>query len=387
MFTTAPPGVPQGAPEKGASQKSVAEEGVPEAAELVRQYPIAVLIPAYRPNRTLTDVVAALVYRGIANVVVIDDGSGPPYRALFDDLAQIPGVHVLRHAINLGKGSALKTAFNYVLTSQPDAIGVITADADGQHDPDDIVRICQRFTTSPEALILGARTFSGDVPLRSRFGNSLTRRVMQLVLGQKLADTQTGLRAIPLAMLPRLMKVPATGYEFELEMLIAAKHQAVRVIEQPIRTIYEPGNPASHFHPLRDSMRIYFVLLRFSMISLVTAVIDNLTFYFAYRATGTIAGAQIAGRTAALLFNYRSVRKAVFFSDQPHRVLVPRYLLLVGVNALASYAGIRLLTSYTPLGVFPSKILTESVLFIANFTIQRDFIFTRRAPSARSAGF
>lgn len=314
----------------------------------------------------------------MASIIVIDDGSGPGFRAVFDEAARIPGVQILRHAINLGKGAALKTAFNYVLTSLPDVTGVVTADADGQHDPDDIVRVCQRFAETPDALILGARGFAGDVPLRSRFGNSVTRRVMKVVLGKKLTDTQTGLRAIPLAMLPRLLKIPASGYEFELEMLIAAKHQGVAVIEQPIRTIYEPGNPASHFQPLRDSMRIYFVLLRFSMISLITAVIDNAVFYLVFHATGAIAGAQIAGRIVAVLFNYRSVRRAVFFSDQPHLVLLPRYLALVAVNGLVSYAGIRLLSSFTPLGVFPSKILTESLLFIANFTIQRDFIFTRR---------
>jgi glycosyltransferase involved in cell wall biosynthesis len=357
-----------------------------EAAERVRQYPIAVVVPAYRPNGSVLDVVTALAERGIASIIVIDDGSGPDFRPIFEELTGIPGVHVLRHAINLGKGAALKTAFNHVLAWMPDAIGVVTADADGQHDPDDIVRVCQRFTEAPDALILGARGFAGEVPLRSRFGNSLTRRVMRAVLGQRLTDTQTGLRAIPRALLPRLMKVPATGYEFELEMLIAAKHQAVKVIEQPIRTIYEPGNPASHFQPLRDSMRIYFVLLRFSMISLVTALIDNVTFYLVFHATGTIAGSQIAGRTAAVLFNYRSVRRAVFFSDQPHFILLPRYLTLVAVNALASYAGIRLLTTFTPLGVFPAKILIESLMFIANFTIQRDLIFTRRPLYDRPSG-
>lgn len=377
MHSTVQPALAQG----------VREEAC-EAAERVRQYPVAVLIPAYRPNRTLPDVVSGLVRRGVAHIIVVDDGSGPAFGPVFEEVARIPvaqgqSIQVLRHAVNLGKGAALKTAFNHVLASQPDMIGVVTADADGQHEPDDIVRVCRRFTESPGALVLGSRAFAGPeaagkIPLRSRFGNNLTRRVMKLVLGQKLTDTQTGLRAIPRAMLPRLMKVPANGYEFELEMLIDAKHQAVPVIEQPIRTVYEPGNPGSHFQPLRDSMRIYFVLLRFSTISLVTAVIDNLTFYLVFHATGAIAGAQIAGRTAAVLFNYRSVRRAVFFSDQPHLILLPRYLLLVAANAAVSYAGIRLLSSFTLLGVFPSKILTESLLFIANFAIQRDFIFTRR---------
>lgn len=360
-----------------------------DAPECVRRYPVAVVVPAYRPNRALNDLVTALVERGIASIVVVDDGSGADFRPVFDAVERIPGVQVLRHAMNMGKGAALKTAFGHVLAHVSGVTGVVTgvvtADADGQHDPDDIVRVCRRFKESPGALILGARQFGRDVPLRSRFGNSATRRVLRLVLGQKLRDTQTGLRAIPLAMLPRLMKIPAMGYEFELEMLIAARHQAIAVIEQPIRTIYEPGNPASHFQPLRDSMRIYFVLLRFSMISLITAVIDNLVFYVVYRATGAgaIAGAQIAGRSAAVLFNYRSVRRAVFFSDQRHRVLLPRYLALVTANGLVSYAGIRLLSGLTPLGVFPSKILIESVLFIANFAIQRDFIFTKRPPAGR----
>jgi putative flippase GtrA len=173
--------------------------------------------------------------------------------------------------------------------------------------------------------------------------------------------------------------VPAAGYDFELEMLIAAKHQGIRIVEQPIRTTYEPGNPTSHFHPLRDSMRIYFVLLRFSGISLITAALDNLTFFLVFHAFGSIAIAQASGRIAALLFNYRAVRRAVFFSDERHRVLLPRYLALVAANALISYTGIRILTSVSSIGVFPAKILIESMLFLANFTIQRDFIFTRHA--------
>jgi glycosyltransferase involved in cell wall biosynthesis len=348
--------------------------------------PVAVLIPAYRPNRSVIDLVRSLAGRGIAIIVVVDDGSGPEYQHIFDTLAAIDSVRVQRHAVNCGKGAALKTGMNYILAEFGDLPGVVTADADGQHHPDDIVAVCERFTESPNSLVLGSRGFAGDIPFRSRFGNGLTRRVMRLVLGQNLTDTQTGLRAIPRRLIVRLLKVPASGYEFELEMLIAAKHQAIAIVEQPIRTIYEPGNPTSHFQPLRDSMRIYFVLMRFSLISLATAALDNLTFYLVFHATGTIAGAQLAARTAAVLFNYRTVRKAVFFSDQKHSVLLPRYLTLVLANALISYTGIRALTAISPIGVFPAKILVETLLFIANFAIQRDFIFTRRPAPATAPG-
>jgi putative flippase GtrA len=345
---------------------------------------VTVLIPAYQPNGVLIELVRDLLARGVRSIEIVDDGSGPEYRWVFDELELLAPVHILRHAVNLGKGAALKTGMNHILADDPGLTGIVTADADGQHHPADVVGVCGRFAGSPDALVLGARSFDGDpaqskVPLRSRFGNVLTRGAMRLLVGHNLTDTQTGLRAIPRALVLRLLKVPASGYDFELEMLIAAKHQGIRVVEQPIRTTYEPGNPTSHFHPLRDSMRIYFVLLRFSGISLITAALDNLTFFLVFHAFGSIAVAQTAGRIVALLFNYRAVRRAVFFSDERHRVLLPRYLTLVAANALISYAGIRILTSVSPIGVFPAKILIESMLFIANFTIQRDLIFTRHA--------
>jgi glycosyltransferase involved in cell wall biosynthesis len=337
-----------------------------------------VVIPAYRPNRTVIEVVRGIAKRGVSPIVVVDDGSGPDYRAIFDELARIEGVEVLRNAINLGKGAALKAGMNYLLSERPDLSGVVTADADGQHDPEDVVRVLQRFLETPEALVLGARSFSGKVPLRSRFGNLLTRFMMRLVLGRNLTDTQTGLRAVPRALMEKMLRVPAFGYEFELEMLIAAKHTGMPVMEEPIRTIYEPGNPTSHFQPLRDSMKIYFVLLRFSLISLMTAAVDNVTFYLVFHATGTIAGAQAAARTAAILFNYRAVRHAVFFSQEKHSIVLPRYLALAAANALASYAGMRLITLHLPVGVMTAKIAMESLLFVVSFLVQRDFIFTRR---------
>ena len=210
------------------------------------------LIPAYQPGQALVDIVRELTGTMFAAIVVVDDGSGPNYRSIFDRLLRFDTVHVLRHAVNLGKGAALKTGINFILLEYPDLAGVVTADADGQHDPADILSVACRFMVSPKALVLGTRTFASDVPLRSRLGNSITRYAMRLAVGHRLSDTQTGLRAIPRGLLERLLRVAAPGYEFELEMLIAARHPALEVVEQSIRTIYNPGNPSSHFQPLRD---------------------------------------------------------------------------------------------------------------------------------------
>jgi glycosyltransferase involved in cell wall biosynthesis len=341
--------------------------------------PLALLIPAFKPGEKLVEVVASLAESGFAVIVVVDDGSGPSYRHIFDELLQFDPVRVIRHAVNLGKGAALKTGMNYALVEYPALTGIVTADADGQHDPADILNVTLRLMEKPEALVLGARAFAGRVPLRSLFGNSLTRAAMRLVVGQKLSDTQTGLRAIPRGLVERMLSVPASGYEFELEMLVAAKHLGVPLIEQPIRTIYEPGNPTSHFEPLRDSMRIYFVLLRFGLISMLTAGIDNLLFYLLFHITGVVAPSLFGARAISLTINYFAVRKAVFLSRAQHRVVLPRFLLLGAANVCFSYALISFFTGFLLIPVMPAKISVESFLFIANFAIQRDFIFARRA--------
>ncbi|HEU5023186.1 MAG TPA: glycosyltransferase [Bryobacteraceae bacterium] len=335
----------------------------------------AALIPAYRPGEALAELVEALRERGFAPVVVVDDGSGVACAGIFSRLSAMPDVRVLRHAVNLGKGAALKTGMNFILVECPSAPGVVTVDADGQHDPADVAEVARVFEAHPESLVLGSRAFAGDVPLRSRIGNSITHTVMRFVAGQRLSDTQTGLRAVPRRLMERMLSVPAAGYEFELEMLIAAKHLGFHVIEQPIRTIYEAGNPTSHFEPLRDSMRIYFVLLRFGTISLLTAALDNILFYMFFHGSGNIAASLFGARLIALGFNYAAVRKAVFLSREQHRIALPRYLLLAAANVALSYSLITFLSGTLGFHVMPSKIAVESVLFIGNFAIQRDFVF------------
>jgi glycosyltransferase involved in cell wall biosynthesis len=354
-----------------------------EAPARVQVRDLVIVIPAYQPTSILVELVRAVRPADWRAVVVVDDGSGPAYRTVFEELSRMTHVQVVPHAINLGKGSALKTGINFVLCKYPETVGIITMDADGQHDPRDVRTIAERFTESTETLILGARSFSPDTPLRSRIGNQITRRVMRSVVGQSLSDTQTGLRAIPRALLLRMLKVSASGYEFELEMLLAVKHLGVRVQEMAIRTIYEPGNPTSHFQPLRDSMRIYFVLLRFAGIGALTAILDNVTFAVLFALTGRIALAQIAARLVAGTFNYTTVRNAVFLSEERHAVLLPRYLVVLVGNAALSYAGIEILHGRFGTAVVPAKLIVETLLFLASFAVQRDFVFTRRPGSRR----
>ncbi|HTS28218.1 MAG TPA: glycosyltransferase [Bryobacteraceae bacterium] len=338
---------------------------------------VPILIPAYQPGEALPALVAALLDLGVRAIVVINDGSSPESKAYFDQIAARDCVHIVHHAVNLGKGAALKTGMNYALVQFPDCCGVVTADADGQHHPEDVIQVAQRLREHSESLIMGVRGFDKEVPWRSLIGNRATSVFMRLMVGQNLSDTQTGLRGIPAKLIPHLLRVPSSGYEFELDMLIACKHQGYPIWQEPIRTIYLEGNRHSHFHPVLDSMRIYFLLFRFSILSLLTAVIDNVTFALTLGATGSIGGSQAIARLIAMTFNYVGARSLVFHSRQRQTVVLPKYILLVVCNGFLSYALIRLLHG-AGMRTIVAKLLAEGLLFIANFAIQRDFVFTRR---------
>ncbi len=337
---------------------------------------IPIVIPAYKPSEALRSVVQSLLDLGVESIIVVDDGSGPEFRQLFDDIRG--RVYVIHQAINLGKGAALKAGINHAMVHFPGCSGVVTADADGQHAPEDIARMVDALRNSPNALVMGTRKFGMATPLRSRLGNNITRVLMRLMVGQKLSDSQTGLRGIPAFMLAHLLRLPSTGYEYELDMLIACKHHGCVIEELPIRTIYVDGNKSSHFQPIPDSMRIYFVLFRFTLLALLTAAIDNAVFIAALAFTGSIARSQIAARLVAMTFNYLGARSSVFHSQQRHALLLPKYVSVVIANGLLSYVLIQFIHLHIGLSTIGSKLIAEGLLFIANFAIQRDFVFTRR---------
>lgn len=339
---------------------------------------IAVVIPAYKPGPRFPAFIGDLAKMDISYIIVVDDGSGPDCDYLFQTIKHLPRVTILRHAVNLGKGAALKTGLNYALAEWPSIIGVVTADADGQHKPEDIIATCKTLSDRPDALILGVRQFDDSVPLRSRVGNVLTRNLLRILVGQNLTDTQTGLRGVPAHLIPSLLKLLSNGYEFELDMLMVCKHQSYAIVQQPIQTIYFSDNQSSHFNPLLDSMRVYFVLFRFTLTSIITALIDNIIFTVVFLLTASIGSAQIVARLIAIIFNYAAARGVVFLSHEKHRIVLPKYLTLVLISGLASYGLIQLLLSMFSIPVITAKIFAEVFLFFVNFAIQRDLIFTRR---------
>ena len=211
---------------------------------------IAVLIPAYQPDAKLVELVEAL-RANFPHIVVVDDGStgcSETFVAIRDRVEAL-----LVHPANRGKGAALKTGFAWILEHLP-GIGVVTADADGQHTPDDIKRIAEATATRKGGIVMGVRTFEGRIPFRSRWGNGWTRILFRLLTGLAIRDTQSGLRGIPSDMLERMLSLRGDRYEYETRMLVDARHHAIPPLQIPIKTVYIEGNRSSHYRPLKDTL-------------------------------------------------------------------------------------------------------------------------------------
>lgn len=341
--------------------------------------PVA-LIPAYKPEPAVVDIARELAASAqFQAVVVVDDGSGEGSREIFDRLRALDGVQLIGHYVNLGKGAALKTGFNHVACSAPDAVGVVTLDADGQHLVQDVLRVAEELVRSPGNLVMGAREFAAGIPLRSRFGNIVTRGVMRVLGGLSLRDTQSGLRGIPMGLVPVLLRLKTTGYDFELDMLLRAKEQGTAIAEVPIQTVYIDENRSSHFNPFLDSLKIYMVFIRFNLSSLLAVLIDYSVFSLVLPVIGHILYSQFVARACCGLVIFFVNRGFVFKSDKNIRRSMVLYFAALFVFGIISYGIIKLILMYVDMPVVLAKAIAEGGLYVVSFMVQREFIFSRKA--------
>lgn len=337
----------------------------------------AILIPAYEPDGNLRDTVSEIRKLNTeVPICIVNDGSDPARRPFFEEIQnRFENTFVVSHAFNLGKGAAIKTGINQLCVCFPGIHSIVTADADGQHAALDILSVVERAELNPGALVLGVRDFGNRIPLRSRLGNALTRILFGLLVGLALKDTQTGLRAIPRSLFPRLLRLNSRGYEFELDMLLEARNNHVSVMQVPIETIYLENNRSSHFSPVWDSMRIYFVLCRFLLTSMASGILDYSLFITAFTLTGGIGASTAIARSLSSIVNFLAVKRVVFHSSGGvvHEFLA--YMTLVIGVGTCSYLIITFLHLKLHVPVLLAKFLSEVLLYFIHFTIQRDLIF------------
>jgi putative flippase GtrA len=152
--------------------------------------------------------------------------------------------------------------------------------------------------------------------------------------------------------------------------------QRAAPIEVPIETVYIDGNRSSHFDPVWDSMRIYFVLVRFYFSAVLAAAVDFIGFSVAFAATGNILASVLFGRLSSLV-NFALNRRFVFRSGASLTRTLWRYYALVAGIAALSYGAIWALTQHAHWNVFAAKVAVDSVLSLVSFSVQRTFVFRR----------
>lgn len=339
-----------------------------------------IIIPAYKPSLELIPFVEKLK-EYFSDIVIVNDGSmGDEYTQTFDTLRMIQQCTILNHYTNLGKGRALKTAFNYclMLAKEKRATGVITVDADGQHSLDSILKVQKKMENFPSSLILGCREFSGKVPLRSRFGNCITKYVFRWLCGLKITDTQTGLRGIPIMYLEFCCKIEGEKYEYETNMLLKAKEANISLKETVIETIYENNNQTSHFNPVTDSLKIYKSIILYSMSSLCAVLMDYATFTLFVNAGVNLFTCTYIGRFLSSFINFIMNRRVVFKAKDQALLRFIKYICLVIFSGTISAVLISLISCHISVHPLFIKMPIECILFFVNFYIQNNFIFNKK---------
>ena len=341
--------------------------------------PSVLVIPAYNPDERLIDLLTTFKSRCPQHeCIVINDGSKSACASIFKTI-EAQGITVLHHAENYGKGEALKTGMRYFLHHYvKENIGIVTADADGQHTVSDIINLGEAMLNQPTSLHIGVRSaFTRHVPLRSRIGNKLTRLLFNRMTNNQILDTQSGLRGIPVDLMKKMVQSKSSGYEFEFEMFFIAKKLKTQIHQTAIQTIYINNNESSHFNPVVDSLKIYYVFLRFCGIAFLSFLIDFTLFCAIFNQTQSLEKSMIGARVISATMNFFLNKNITFKANNNMFLAAFKFSVLALFIGFSSYYLLQILI-LSGINTYVSKIVAESLLFLISFFTQYIFIFYKR---------
>ena len=350
-----------------------------------------IVIPALNPPEELIDYVGRLQESGLKDILIVDDGSSKKFKHIFVELKEKYDCQLLTHAKNLGKGRALKNAFNYFLTMQDvkEYNGLVTADSDGQHRVEDVIEMVGEIDKHPESLILGCRDFdSKNVPPKSKFGNKLTKAVFRIFYGRSITDTQTGLRGFPKKILKGMIDIPGERFEYETKMLIHTFEENINIAEITIETIYYDNNAETHFNPIIDSLKIYKVIFgsffKYLLSSLSSFIVDiglfQIILWLAIginRGTVPIIVSTVLARIFSSYFNFTMNKNFVFNGEKSIRKTITKYYSLAAIQMSMSAALVAAIWHALSGSETAIKIVVDTLLFFISYQIQRRWVFRK----------
>jgi len=353
--------------------------------EKITKNDIVIIIPAYNPDEKFIKFLETLRDDGWSEIIVVDDGSRIDTLHYFDEAESKYGAQIVRHYINLGQGRAFKSAFNYFIGKYGDndnVIGVVECDCDGQHVLEDVNKCAELLRRNPNDFILGVRSFDDKrIPFRSRFGNKLTSLVFKFMCGMDIKDTQTGLKGISKKFVMRLVEAPGERFEYASSVLLQCKNEGVDILQFPINTIYIDGNATSHFNPLLDSIRIYSLIIGYSLSSLTTVIIDFILFYiFSILFIGSPYNIYVSSFAAKLFsgtYNFYMNKFHVFKSNGNWKRELGKYVFLCILHVLMSSTLITLIISKFIISRIIVKACVDTLLFFVVYYIQNIWVFKK----------
>ena len=329
-----------------------------------------IVIPAYEPDDRLIKLLKNIDKD--FDTVVVDDGSGGKYENIFKECKLYS--KVISYEDNHGKGYALKQAFSYINDKYKDNYIVVCMDCDGQHKVSDAVRLCDYVDANPLSLVLGMRKRGEETHLRSRLGNGITMGIYRFITGVNVYDTQTGLRAFSNHIMNFMLSIPGDRFEYEMNMLLMAAKNNIKIHEIQIETIYFKRH-TSHFKAISDSFLVYKELIKFSISSIICFIIDYLLFAINILLFNNINVSNIIARVISASANYIINRKMVFNSNNKQYKSLCEYIVLAICILFINTILLNIFVNIIGINVLISKIIVELILFIVSYIVQRKIIF------------
>jgi len=332
-----------------------------------------VLIPAYQPTNIFIELVKELKQCEF-DIIVVNDGSSKKCYNIFKKIQSY--ATVLNHEKNKGQGAALKTGLRYIKDTLNEDATIVMMDCDGQHKIEDAEKLCKYSEENPHVLVLGKRLRNEKMPIRSKFGNAITSFIYKVVTNTNVYDTQTGLRAINSNLIDYMIDVEKDGFEYQINVLLNFVKNKIQIHEIEIETIYIAKNAGSHFKFLKDSFKIYKEIIKFSLSSLISFLVDYGLYAILILITNNIIVSNIIARIVSATVNYKINKKAVFNDKKTAKSAIKYIILAISILCLNTII-LKLLADYLFINKYLSKVITELTLFILSYIIQRRYVFKK----------
>lgn len=220
---------------------------------------LALLIPAYNEEKYIEGVIKnSSKYK--MDIIILDDGSIDSTASIVESLisAYSPYLKLVRHSKNLGKGQALITGFDYI--KENNYSGVITLDADGQHDTKEIINFLEVIKKEDPDLIIGDRLGNtAGMPFIRLATNVFTSWIISKIAGKKVSDVQSGYRYLKTTALKKI-KLKTKNFDTEPEIILRAGWHDMKILNVPIKTIYH-DDFVSYVNPVKDTIKFFKLVL------------------------------------------------------------------------------------------------------------------------------